>query len=150
MIRGLGAFVLVALVAYALAAVAATQSVLSRLAEMGIEVGLAQRLAATGHDLIGMGSSYLPIIALGLAIAFAAAALLARWLRAWRTALYALAGFAAIVAAHLILNLSFGITPIAAARTLPGLLIQGLAGAIGGLVFVRTSSAFRKNQEFDS
>lgn len=150
MIRRLGAFLLAALIAYALAAIAATQSVLGRLAEMGIEVNLAQRLGATGHDLLGMASSYLPIIAIGLGIAFTAAALLARWLETWRAVLYPLAGFAAIVAANLILHASFGITPIAAARTLPGLLVQGLAGAVGGLVFVRTSSAFQKTRESDS
>lgn len=140
MIRGLLAFVVACVVAYALAAIAATQSVLARVQELGLPVGFGQRLSATGHDLLGMGSSYLPIIAIGFAIAFSLAALLTRWLPAWRTALYLTAGFGAVVAAHLILHATFGITPIAAARTLPGLLIQGLAGAAGGTVFARASS----------
>ncbi len=47
------------------------------------------------------------------------------------------AGFAAIIAAHLILKQLVEITGIAAARTTFGLIVQGLAGAAGGLIFVR-------------
>jgi len=64
------------------------------------------------------------------------AALLCRWLARWRLPLYAVAGGAALITIHLILHLAFGLTPIAIARTAGGLLLQGLAGATGGVCYL--------------
>ena len=47
-----------------------------------------------------------------------------------------LAGFTALVAMHVIMNLTFGITPIAIARSAGGLFVQGLAGAVGGVLYI--------------
>lgn len=137
MIARLVAWLLAALLAFAIGSIAATQFVLARLPAMGVEVTLSQRLAATGHDLLGMTTSYLPLVLVALLIAFVVAALLARWLPQARNWLFVLAGAAGIVGIHFGLRLAFDITPVAAARTLTGLAVQGLAGASGGWLFVR-------------
>jgi len=127
-------------VTYLLAAVAATQSVISSLAGMGVPVDLTGRLTMTLKDLVGMAGMFLPMVAFGLLIAFMATALICRYFGQWRIPLYVLAGATALVCMHLALNLAFGITPVAAARTTAGLVIQGLAGAAGGLTYVLLSN----------
>ena len=119
-------------VAYLLASVAATQSVVASLAGMGVEVGAGTRLTMTLKDIAGMAPMFLPMIAFSLLIAFLSAALLSRWLHRWRLPLYLLAGATGVVCIHLGLHLAFGITPVAAARAAGGLLLQGIAGAAGG------------------
>lgn len=137
MLRALGAYVSAVLLAYAFAAVAATQSVMARLADMGVEVSFGVRLQTTLQDLAGMAAMYLPIIAAAFAVAFPVAALVSRFLPGWRSLGYPLAGGVAILAVHFILNQTFNITPVAAARTPLGLAFQGLAGVLGGYVCLR-------------
>jgi hypothetical protein len=134
--RRLGAWLLAVAVAYVLAAVTATQHVVAQLSKMGIAVNLGERLAMTGQDIVGMASMFLPMVAFALLIAFMTAALLCRWLSRWRLPLYLLAGATAVVCIHLGLNLAFGITPVAIARSSLGLLLQALAGAAGGFTYL--------------
>ena len=47
-----------------------------------------------------------------------------------------LAGAVGLVAIHLLLHLAFGVTPIAIARSTGGLLLQALAGAVGGFTYL--------------
>ena len=136
-IKSLGTWLLTVIVTYAIAATLATQSVLARLSEMGIPISLGQRFSTTIQDIIGMGSMFLPLVAFSLLIAFVVAAILTRWLRPWRTTLFILAGAAGLLALHIVLEAMLGITPVAAARTISGLLMQGVAGAFGGWLFVR-------------
>jgi hypothetical protein len=126
-------------VAYLLAAAAATQSVISSLAGMGVPVDLSGRLTMTLDDIAGMAGMFLPMVAFGLLIAFMATALICRYWNRWRTVLYIIAGATALVCLHLALTLAFGITPVAAARTTAGLVMQALAGAAGGLTYVLLS-----------
>lgn len=120
------------LVAYALATLAATQSVAGRLADMGVGVSLAERLQMSGQDLLGMAGLYLPLIAVGLLLAFLVAGFLGRRSPPRRTVLFMLAGAMAMISIHLALQWSFDITLVAVARTPLGLLSQALAGAAGG------------------
>ena len=128
-------FLAAVLVAYAGAALTASQAVIQQLVKMGVPLSLADRLSMLGHDLAGLAASLLPMIALGFIIAFLVAALLYRWLRRGRPLLYALAGAAALVTIHVLMKVSFGISPVAIARSTSGLLVQGLAGAAGGWVY---------------
>ena len=137
MIRKTTAFLSAVIVTYVLAAIASTQSVLDSLREIGIPVSRTERLEAIAHDLVGMATTFLPLIALALLIAFLLTGAILRWLPKWRTALYIISGAAAIVGLHLILRATFDITPVAAARTGMGLAIQALAGAVGGYAFIR-------------
>jgi hypothetical protein len=130
-------------VAYVLASVFATQSVVSSLAGMGLELSFGERLSMTVRDLGGMAGMFLPMVAFGLLIAFMTTALICRYKGQWRIPLYVLTGAVAVVCVHLALNAAFGVTPIAVARTPVGLLLQGLAGAAGGLTYLVLS---RKQQ----
>lgn len=134
--RKLGIYLAAVVTAYVLASVTATQHVVASLSSMGIDVGFGDRLAMTLRDLAGMAGSLLPLVAFGLLMAFLATALLCRWLDRWRTPLYLLAGATALVAVHVIMNLAFGITPVAIARSPGGLFVQGLAGAVGGYLYI--------------
>jgi hypothetical protein len=133
--RRFGAWLLAVAVAYVLASATATQSVIGSLAGMGVDVQLGVRVQMTLSDILGMANMFLPMVAFALLIAFMTAALLCRWLARWRLPLYAVAGAAALVTIHLILHLAFGLTPIAIARTTGGLMLQGLAGAAGGVCY---------------
>jgi hypothetical protein len=133
--RKLGIFLSAVMAAYLLAATAATQHVIARLAEMGVYLDWGERVAMTLRDFAGMSGMFLPLIAFGLLVAFLVTALLCIWLHRWRTPLYVLAGFTALVTLHVAMNLAVGLTPVAIARTSGGLLLQGLAGAVGGFVY---------------
>jgi len=139
MIRVLKAFFPTVLLTYVVASILVTQSNLGNLQMLGMEVGLADRAGATFHDIIGMSSSYLLLILVAFILALPVAAGLARVLPGQRALLYALAGFTAIVALHVIMKTLLGVSGIAATRTLAGLMGQGIAGAIGGFCFHRLS-----------
>jgi hypothetical protein len=148
--RKLGIYLFAVLVAYGLAVVTASQHVVSSLASMGVEVGLADRLAMTLADLAGMAGMFLPLIAFGFLVAFLVAALLRRWLDRWQTVLYLLAGAAALTALHLLLHLVFGLTPVAIARSAGGILVQALAGAAGGWVYIALNRRFFPLSPFET
>ena len=131
-------------VAYLLASIMATQSVISNLSGMGVDLSFAERATMTLHDIGGMAGMFLPMIAFGLLIAFMATALICHYWNQWRTPLYIIAGAAALICVHLALNLAFGITPVAIARTTTGLGLQALAGAVGGYTYVYLSGRYRK------
>jgi hypothetical protein len=135
MLRVLAAYLAAVLVTYTGAVVAHSQSVVARLADMGVDESLPDRLGHTLHDLTGMAGLFLPIIAVTLAIAFLVASQLMRLLPRWRPVGYAVAGGVAMLAVHVILEQTLAITPIAAARTTLGMTLQALAGVLGGWVF---------------
>jgi hypothetical protein len=130
-----GRYAIAVLTTYALASFFSTQSVAASLAAMGVAVSWAERLRMSLHDLLGMTGIFLPVIAAAFAIALPVATWLVRGRPAWRKPLYILAGAVALVAVHLALRAAFGITPVAGARSLIGMMSQALAGAIGGFVF---------------
>jgi prepilin signal peptidase PulO-like enzyme (type II secretory pathway) len=129
------AFVPAVLVTYVLASIMVTQAALASVAALGLEIGLDIRLQTTLQDLLGMTASYLPLIAVAFALGLPVAARLSRPFAGSRALLFAVAGFTAIIALHVIMKTVLGISAIGATRTLPGLLGQGLAGAVGGLCY---------------
>ncbi|MGA0839085.1 MAG: hypothetical protein ACO3P1_04225 [Pseudomonadales bacterium] len=143
MLRKVGAWLLAVLVAYAIGTIAGTQFVLGKLAELGVVVPLGDRLGTTFFDLVGMATSYLPLVAVALAIAFAVAALIIRFRPGWRSFGYPLAGAVAFLVLHLALELAIGFAPVAGVRSTAGLVAQVLAGALGGYVLLRALPASR-------
>ncbi len=141
MIIRLGAWLSAVVVTYVLASIFATQSVLARLGEMGVAVPLGQRISTTLQDLVGMGNMFLPMVAFAILIAFIVATIITHWLRPWRRSVFILAGAVGMLALHLTLEAMLGMTPIATARTLTGVLMQGVAGAAGGWMFVTIARA---------
>ena len=139
MLRLLNAFLAAVVIAYLLASILFTQTILATVQSFGLEVSFAQRLGATWHDIIGMASSYLLMLLVAFLIALPVAARLARLIPSRRALLFTLAGFVAVVALHVILKSVLGVSGIAVTRTLAGLIGQGLAGALGGYVYHRLS-----------
>ena len=139
----LGCFILAVLVASVLSCVAATQFVLAELGALGVDVPLSVRMATTIHDIMGMGRvmvvGYFP----AFLIAFLTAAICTRLLPGSRQIWFASAGLVSILAAIAIVDSSLGMMPIAGARSTPGFIAQGLAGAAGGWLyaFLTTKSA---------
>ena len=137
MIRKTLIFFAAAIAAYVLAAMLASKSAMDSIVALGLPISISQRIGAFWHDLFGMATSLLPLIVIAYLIAFLVTGLLTRWWPNLRIVLYIAAGALAIVGIHIALNLTFEITPVAAARTTGGLLMQGVAGALGGYLFAR-------------
>ena len=141
MIQTLKAFVAAVLLTYVLGSIFSTQIIMLSLQGMGVDVAMAVRMSATLQDLLGLSASYLPLIAIALLLGLPVAAGLSRLMPTNRTALFILAGFVAIVALHLIMKAVMGLTGVASTRTMAGLLIQGVAGAMGAYMYCRISSS---------
>lgn len=122
----------------------ATQVILAGLAPMGIPVTLRDTVRASWHDVIGLGTSYLPLMAVAFAVAMPLAVFIGRYVERLRVVIYCLAGTAGVVAIHLIMKAVLGLNGIAAVREPEGLALQGLAGWFGGYLFyVFTGQAHR-------
>lgn len=138
LIRVVLAWLAALVVTYALAAALSTQFVLARLADLDVDLSLTTRLLTTLQDIAGMAGMYLPLIAVALLVGFIVAALVVRWLLpGWQRLGYPLAGACAMVVLLATMEQVFAIAPVAGARSLFGLLMQGFAGAVGGLIFQR-------------
>lgn len=140
-LRVILAFGLAVALTTVLGSVLQTQFNLGALQALGAEVPLSARLAATGADLAGFPQMFGPLTGAAFFVAFLFTALLRRWVKPRRGALYALAGAVAILAMVLIMQAVFGLMPIAAARGLFGFASLVLAGALGGAVFARVTAA---------
>ncbi len=131
------AYLLAVVTTTVLGSVAATQFVLAELRTMQVDVPLGVRLETTVHDIAGMGPTFAPIVAAALLVAFLVAALLTRFVplpgRGW----YLVGSFVGIIAALLLLKAVLGGTPIAGARDSLGLIVQGVAGLLGGWIFAK-------------
>jgi len=128
-------------VSFVLGSVAMTQVVLSDLESIGVATGLRLRLSTTLGDIAGLSSSYLPLLAVSLLIAFAVAGALFHVLGRGRTALYVTAGAASVGVLLWVLELVLGLNPLSGARGYSGFGLQVLAGLAGGYVFARFSTA---------
>ena len=136
--RSVLAWIVASLVAAILAVIVQTQRIIARLDKLDAGVTLSERLSMTGYDLVHFGSVYVPIVAIGLLVAFLAAALVYRLAGFGRPVVYAVAGgVAMIVILASIKHLTFGVQLVGGAREVLGFVLQVSAGVIGGLVFAR-------------
>lgn len=123
------------------ATIMSTQVSLQYLTNMGARVPISARLDATLADLTGFSVTFVILTALGLLITLPVSHVLTSRAELFRTAGYITAGFIAITGALLSITLIYqqflgvGGTPIPAARSLWGLAMIGLGGAVGGLVY---------------
>jgi hypothetical protein len=113
-----------------------TQSVISSLQSLDIDVPLATRLSMTLGDLAIL-PSLMPIIAICFIVGFAVAAMCIGHIGGNRTAWHIVAGAVALITTLIIIKMVLSITAIAGTRSLLGLLSFGLAGAIGGWVYAK-------------
>ncbi len=134
-VRIVVAFLVALVVAYAVGALTYSQINLAALVEMGMPVTASVRIETALHDLVSMGSMYLPIVAVALLVGFGLAAIALRWLPQVHTLGYIVAGFLAMYGVDAALQAPFGTHLLAVTRSSVGLLSQCIAGAVGGYVF---------------
>ena len=131
--------------AYALASVAHTQTILAALGDLGVRVGLGERLATSAGDLVGLWR-YALVVGLSLALGLLLTnAVPRRFLPLPPTARGALAGTLAMALALLAMRLAFSFTPIASARGAGGFALQCLAGGAGGIAFALCLERLRRS-----
>ena len=139
------AFLASVIAATVLACLFQTQFVISGLNQIGGNIDMAERLKMTGYDIAHLSRLYGIFIAIGLLIAFIAAALFFRMIKAKRTVIYVVAGMCCfIVMLFLMKQVFFGVPIIAGARTGLGLAFQALAGGIAGYLFARLTAPVKK------
>jgi len=139
-LRAVLAYLVAVLLTTLVGSIVQTQFNLAALATLGAEIGTGLRLRTTLDDLLGFTPAWGGIVAIGLALALPVAAWLGRRRPAWRAALCALAGAAAVYTALWLMQLALGLSAVAAARSVGGLLALVLVGALGGWVFARLSA----------
>ena len=127
-------FALSVLLTYTLASLAHSQQVLSGLLQLGVVIPMADRIAMSAGDWVGL-YLYLAVIAIGLLIAFCVMALLRRVLPVPGVPHYAVGGALAMFVILFSMRELGSLTPIAGARGALGMSLQCLAGAIGGALF---------------
>ena len=133
-------YVVAVLIVSVLGCAASTQFTLAGLVGFGIEVPWVDWLAATAHDVVGMGQTYALVAAVAFLPGFGIAAILLRWVPGPRPFWFAVAGGAAIVTAILLLRYLGGGTIFGGARTPLGLFAQALAGGVAGWLFAQLMS----------
>lgn len=139
-LRATFAYIVAVLVTALAGSVVQTQFNLAALATLGAGIGPGLRLRTTFDDLLGFTPAWGGIVAAGLLLALPVATWLGRRRPAWRSALCALAGAAAVYTALSLMRLALGLSAVAAARSVGGLLALVLVGALGGWVFARLSA----------
>ena len=135
MTRRIGAFVCAVLVTYLAGSALSTQMILHEVSSFGVPVDFGTRIGATAHDIAGLAVTYLPIIAIALIVAYPVTALMLRFVPGPRALAYAIGGAAALFALHSLMFAVLGMHPLPATRTTLGMLLQVVAGAVGGVAF---------------
>ena len=134
------AFIAASLATGVAASVFSTQFVIAGLGAIDVHVPFGTRLSMTVTDL-RMLLILVPSAMACFLPAFVVAAVLSKHVGGSRDAWFVLAGGVALVVELMIIEASLSLMPIAGARTAAGLALQGVAGALGGYVFARLTTA---------
>ncbi|MEL6520010.1 MAG: hypothetical protein AAFQ66_03550 [Pseudomonadota bacterium] len=135
-LKTLGAWFAGGLAAYILAALTSQMVVLVGLTQLGLEIPVGDWIGSMVHAVLHM-VFYLIVILLGFAIAFLVARQIKKMLPSLAAYAYPIAGAFAIGTALGLMHLQFGVFPILGAQETYGLVLQILAGGLGGFVFER-------------
>lgn len=121
-----------------------TQFVLGKVIEMGLPVSLSMRIQTTLQDILGMAPLFSAIFGLGLLISLIVGHVIARYLPRLKTPVFVSSTFTAIVVTLLAMEVSFGITAIAATRDSQGFIALCLVGGLSGYLYakIQKKSAF--------
>lgn len=135
-IRNIGAFFIAVAITYGAGVLAYTYRVLAARAEFGITFGADAQLEFLIANLAGLGL-YGAMLAVALAVGFPVAWGVKSVLKILAPIAYPVAGAAAILTLILIINNVFGggFAVLAGARETEGVLLQGAAGLLGGIVY---------------
>ena len=137
-VKIIGAYIAAAVVTVVLASAFFTQRVIAEQTAIGIEYTPAQQSETYLMNLAGLAPSYGLMLAIALLIGFVVAFGVKQLAKPLAPVAYPVAGAAAVLTAiYLIETLMAkgGAGAIGGARDALGLALQGLAGAVGGVVF---------------
>ncbi|MEP3889131.1 MAG: hypothetical protein ABJN69_01615 [Hellea sp.] len=124
-----------------IASLFSTQRVIGSLSEIGGAVQFDDRLSMTVYDAFYFGRIYWGFITLAFIAAFIAAWALHKGVKFGRPIIFAGAGAVAILVMLLAMEqVFFGVPIVAGARDGVGLLLQMLAGGIGGFLFTKLTT----------
>jgi nucleoside recognition membrane protein YjiH len=132
----LGHLLIASLICFVSASVLQTQMVLFGLSELDINIPIADRLNMSMQDLIGLLPTYGPIVLIGLTIGFSIAKLLLRFTPISSRIIYVIAGGITMLVILLAMQPVLGVTLLAGARSMNGILLQMLSGVLGGICFM--------------
>ena len=119
-----------------------TQRVIGSLSEIGAETQFGDRVSMILYDAIHFGSLYWAFISLAFLFAFASAWALHKGIKFGRPIIFTVAGIAAMLVMLLAMErVFFGVPIVAGARDTLGILLQMVAGDIGGFVFARLTAS---------
>ena len=137
-LRLFGAFVVAVAVTFTAASFFYTQQVLAKQAKIGAEYTQAQTTDIYLMNLAGLAPAFGAVLAIALLLGFGVAAVVKRILRPLALVAFPVAGAASVLAAIYLIEMLMapgGAGVIGGARDGVGLALQGLAGALGGIVF---------------
>ena len=135
-LRVIGAWLLSGIVCYVFAALFSQLVVLVGLMQLGLKISIADNLFSLLHAVLNM-VPYLIVILIGFAVAFGVAWGVKNLAKTLSEFAYPIAGAAAMGTALGLMYLQFGVFPILGAQETYGLILQILAGALGGFAFER-------------
>jgi hypothetical protein len=141
-LRNVAGLIAATLITSVVGSVFSTQSVISSLRSIDVDVPFATQLSMTVGDFAIL-PSLTPLIAICFVVGFFVAAFCVRHIGGNRIAWHIVAGAAAVITTLLIMKAVLLITAIAGTRSLLGLLSFGLAGAIGGWVYAKITTHTR-------
>ena len=111
-----------------------SQLVITALMDVGAEVSVQERLAMTLDDFAIL-TTLLPVMAVCFLVGFIVASLCVRFIGGKPAFWFIAAGASSIVCTLLLMSWVMNLMPVAGARTTVGLVLIGLCGAMGGLLF---------------
>jgi hypothetical protein len=123
------------LLSFVVASLMHSQTTLSGLIEVGAKLSLNDKLTTVFYDFIGLLPAYGSIIFAGMLIAMPIASAIKRKLQISNRLIHCLAGAMAMVTILIAMHPILNVTLIAGARGTGGMLMQSIAGAIGGLAY---------------
>lgn len=124
-----------------LASIFSTQRVIAALGNAGASVGFGERLSMSVYDIIHFGVLYGLFVLIAFLIAFIIGGLVFRAAKFGRPIVFAAAGATAMLVMLLSMQtVFFGVPIVGGARDAAGLILQVIAGAVGGYTFHRLSA----------
>lgn len=135
-------FVLATIITVVSACILQTQMVLLALGNINVDVTWSQRLYMTWQDLLGLFPSYGAVITIGLLVGFAIAKLIKTYTRLSSPYLYLIAGGCTMAVILTAMQPILGVTLLAGARTALGIVLQIIAGVLGGYCFMRLRHSY--------
>jgi hypothetical protein len=125
------------LAALLVASLAHSLFVQQALRDIGARIPPGTAISAMVQDFLGLAPALGAVILIALTLGFLLAAVILRLVPQLADIAWPLAGWAALATALWLMQLAYGFSPLAGARSAAGFIAISLGGAVGGWVFGR-------------